>query len=478
MKKKIIYAAICSALGACVLMTSAGCSAGAADENRTDMVNDVKSSGVIKSDSVETVRLSDRTENPFEVAEEKTNGGDTCSDDNGCDEPTADQGTAGAATGNDALTSDRGAARPAELTDEEISAIGSRKFGDVFGSNANGNTAKKTKLRTNVFDKLTGDNIHFAVMEYACAGCGEYGNTASSARAELQRQGDRQAITIEYDFGSDSYSDTTIIKDGKVYELDNIEKTYYTDELCMGDLDTAAFIGDFENCFSFAPSLEGTMEIKGAPVAYEVYDLYGCKLAVYFLRDDYCKVEMYDGMSGLLCGYETITLDMPINEALFDIPADYTEDKDLCDGYDDLDDTADEDDEDEPQWGSFKPDEYDWNDLYNGSFDPEQIAGNYSYDRDALENYLKESRTYLNGLYQQLYGYLYGENGFSGGGQYNLPFPVGDDLDDDFDYDDFDDDDFGDDDFDDDDFDDDDTDNDSGFITDQKPSAAPRTSRK
>ena len=53
-----------------------------------------------------------------------------------------------------------------------------------------------------------------------------------------------------------------------------------------------------------------------------------------------------------------------------------------------------------------------------------------------------------------------------------------DDLDDDFDYDDFDDDDFGDDDFDDDDFDDDDTDNDSGFITDQKPSAAPRTSRK
>ena len=437
MKKKIFNAAMCSTLGACVLMMSAGCSAGGTAENGSQTVKGLKNADVTMSDSVETVRLSDRTENPFEIAEEKIDSGNTSFDDNGCDKPIADNNTAEAANGNDTLMSDTGAAKPAELTDDEINAIGTRKFEDVFGSNANGNSTKKTKLQTAVFDKLKGDNIHFAVIEYSCACSGENDNSASSARVELQRQGDKQVMTIEYDFGSDSYSDTTIIKDGKVYELDNHEKTYYIDKFCMDDLYMASIIGDFDNWFSYTPSLEGTMEINGESVAYEVYELYSFKSAVYFLRDDYCKIEMYDGMSGLLCGYETITLDMPINEALFDIPTDYTEDKDLCDDCDELDEIADEyyeDDEDEYQWGRFRPDAYDRGDLYSGgNITPYAADGYLDFDRDNIEDYIQESGSYLNGLYRQLYGCLYGENSFPSIDQYNIPYYVGNDCYDDID---------------------------------------------
>ncbi len=441
MKKKIINTVVCSAMGACVLMMSTGCATGGAAETEKEM----KNVGVSMTNAVETVRLSDKTENPYAVVEENKGDIETGINDNGCEETTAMSETAA----EPAQRSIKDAARPAELSDEEIGAIGSKRFEDTFGKQEkDSKDEQKTKLQEKVFDKLKGDNVHFAIMEYAkndsycgyCLSSDQCQAPASAARAEFQRQGDRQSITIEYDFGDDSYSDTMIIKDGKMYELDNTDKTYYIDELDMDSFDVNYFVGEIEEYFTFVPSLAGTVEIKGEPVAYEVYDGYDSRFAVYFLTENYCKVEVYDSISGLLSGYETITLDMPINEALFEVPADYTLDDCLSpDVDDDDDDDYDGDDYDicdgiygdaeyGQKWEDFNYGGYNWNDLYNnGDTDWEALSEYDGYDWSELYDQLRKEGYDLNALYPQfykdgkldlngLYEYFCQGNGYQSGG--------------------------------------------------------------
>lgn len=436
MKKKFMNAAICSVMGACVMLTAAGCSTG----QGSDSGKSLKNIEVSMVNAADTVRLSDRTENPYNTAAEKLSDRDGYIDDNGCEDIPEQSGTVSEQPAENKRVSEKPSVsvKPDYLSEEEINAVGVKKLDEVV-SNAKpdkNKSAGKTLLETKVFSRLHEKEMHILVTEYMRnEGCVYFGDdddytVACAAEAEYQVQGGRQYFRIEYNFGDESFSDSMLIKDGKVYELDNIEKTYYEDEIDEYAYDVIGCIADLENYFDLVPEYSGTIEIKGQPTAFEIYDLMGEKMAVYFMSDNYCKVEQYSAQNGVLCGYETVSLGMPIDEKLFEIPEDYEND-DTSEDFDedDFDDVYDDEYDDEydemPWYNGFVPKGYDPADIYgNGSFDLNAVPDYNGYDWSKvygrIYDYLNdEGSEYLKGLYDSVIDGLGGGYGTSDGRIYN-----------------------------------------------------------